>query len=302
MNISNIDEIRFELSSSSEIAQPMSLAVMMFAVALSLKLEHFRFFKENPKVYFTGVISQIIFLPALTVILCYLTNPHPSVALGMILISCCPGGNVSNLLSMFGKANTALSISLTATSSLAAAFITPLSIIFWCGLYSPTQNLLSEITFDKLNFLFNTFLILALPLIIGVSLLYLFPKFAKKIYNSVSLISAICLLLIIVFAFIEYFEVFLQIGISIIVLIIVHNTLAFLLGYISGLTINASKASARSLTFEIGIQNSGLGIVILLTQLDGIGGAGIVAGLWGIWHIIAGLILVGFFRWKDSYV
>jgi BASS family bile acid:Na+ symporter len=302
MNISNIDEIRFELSSSSEIALSLSLAVMMFAVALSLKLEHFRFFKENPKVYFTGVISQIIFLPALTVILCYLTNPHPSVALGMILISCCPGGNVSNLLSMFGKANTALSISLTATSSLAAAFITPLSIIFWCGLYSPTQNLLSEITFDKLNFLFNTFLILALPLIIGVSLLYLFPKFAKKIYNSVSLISAICLLLIIVFAFIEYFEVFLQIGISIIVLIIVHNTLAFLLGYISGLTINASKASARSLTFEIGIQNSGLGIVILLTQLDGIGGAGIVAGLWGIWHIIAGLILVGFFRWKDSYV
>jgi len=302
MNISNIDEIRFELSSSSEIALSVSLAVMMFAVALSLKLEHFRFFKENPKVYFTGVISQIIFLPALTVILCYLTNPHPSVALGMILISCCPGGNVSNLLSMFGKANTALSISLTATSSLAAAFITPLSIIFWCGLYSPTQNLLSEITFDKLNFLFNTFLILALPLIIGVSLLYLFPKFAKKIYNSVSLISAICLLLIIVFAFIEYFEVFLQIGISIIVLIIVHNTLAFLLGYISGLTINASKASARSLTFEIGIQNSGLGIVILLTQLDGIGGAGIVAGLWGIWHIIAGLILVGFFRWKDSYV
>jgi len=302
MNISNIDEIRFELSSSSEIALTVSLAVMMFAVALSLKLEHFRFFKENPKVYFTGVISQIIFLPALTVILCYLTNPHPSVALGMILISCCPGGNVSNLLSMFGRANTALSISLTATSSLAAAFITPLSIIFWCGLYSPTQNLLSEITFDKLNFLFNTFLILALPLLIGVSLLYLFPKFAKKIYNSVSLISAICLLLIIVFAFIEYFEVFLQIGISIIVLIIVHNTLAFLLGYISGLTINASKASARSLTFEIGIQNSGLGIVILLTQLDGIGGAGIVAGLWGIWHIIAGLILVGFFRWKDSYV
>lgn len=302
MNISNIDEIRFELSSSSEIALSVSLAVMMFAVALSLKLEHFRFFKENPKVYFTGVISQIIFLPALTVILCYLTNPHPSVALGMILISCCPGGNVSNLLSMFGRANTALSISLTATSSLAAAFITPLSIIFWCGLYSPTQNLLSEITFDKLNFLFNTFLILALPLLIGVSLLYLFPKFAKKIYNSVSLISAICLLLIILFAFIEYFEVFLQIGISIIVLIIVHNTLAFLLGYISGLTINASKASARSLTFEIGIQNSGLGIVILLTQLDGIGGAGIVAGLWGIWHIIAGLILVGFFRWKDSYV
>ena len=302
MNISNIDEIRFELSSSSEIALSVSLAVMMFAVALSLKMEYFRFFKENPKVYFTGVISQIIFLPTLTVILCYLTNPHPSVALGMILISCCPGGNVSNLLSMFGRANTALSISLTATSSLAAAFITPLSIIFWCGLYSPTQNLLSEITFDKLNFLFNTFLILALPLLIGVSLLYLFPKFAKKIYNSVSLISAICLLLIIVFAFIEYFEVFLQIGISIIVLIIVHNTLAFLLGYISGLTINASKASARSLTFEIGIQNSGLGIVILLTQLDGIGGAGIVAGLWGIWHIIAGLILVGFFRWKDSYV
>ena len=180
MSISNIDEIRFELSSGSEAALSISLALMMFAVALSLKLEHFRFFTENPKIYFTGVISQIIFLPALTVMLCYLTNPHPSVALGMILIACCPGGNVSNLLSMFGKGNTALSVSLTATSSLAAAFITPLSIIFWCGLYEPTQNLLSEITFDKLNFLFNTFLILALPLIMGISLLCLSPDVCQK--------------------------------------------------------------------------------------------------------------------------
>ena len=302
MSISNIDEIRFELSSGSEAALSISLALMMFAVALSLKLEHFRFFKENPKIYFTGVISQIIFLPALTVMLCYLTNPHSSVALGMILIACCPGGNVSNLLSMFGKGNTALSVSLTATSSLAAAFITPLSIIFWCGLYEPTQNLLSEITFNKLNFLFNTFLILALPLIMGISLLCLSPTFAKKIHKSVSLVSAFSLLMIIILSFIEYFEVFLQIGMGIIALIITHNTLAFMLGYVSGLTCNASKTSARSLTFEIGIQNSGLGIVILLTQLEGIGGAGIVAGLWGIWHIIAGLLLVGFSKWKDRHV
>ena len=116
----------------------------------------------------------------------------------------------------------------------------------------------------------------------GISLLCLSPTFAKKIHKSVSLVSAFSLLMIIILSFIEYFEVFLQIGMGIIALIITHNTLAFMLGYVSGLTCNAPKASARSLTFEIGIQNSGLGIVILLTQLEGIGGAGIVAGLWGI--------------------
>ena len=102
--------------------------------------------------------------------------------------------------------------------------------------------------------------------------------------------------MIIILSFIEYFEVFLQIGMGIIALIITHNTLAFMLGYVSGLTCNAPKTSARSLTFEIGIQNSGLGLVLIFSFFAGLGGMALITAWWGIWHLISGIILASI--WK----
>ena len=272
---------------------------MMFAVALGLRTEHFRFFKDNPKIYLAGVFAQIIGLPALTLLICYIVNPPPSVALGMILIACCPGGNTSNLLALFGRANTALSVSLTATSSLAAAFITPISIIFWSQLYAPTHSLFTDINLDKSSFLQNTLIILALPIIIGMLMARFAPYLSTKLQKPLSAIAGLGLIAIIVGACMQYMSVFLQLGITIFALVIAHNGLAFFMGYLSGIISGADKSSKRALTFEVGIQNSGLGIVILLTQLGGLGGAGVVAGLWGTWHIIAGLILVCLFRLND---
>ena len=217
----------------------------------------------------------------------------------MILIACCPGGNTSNLLALFGRANTALSVSLTATSSLAAAFITPISIIFWSQLYAPTQSLLTDINLDKASFLQNTLMILALPIIIGMFMARFAPSLSAKLQKPLSAIAGLGLIAIIVGACLQYMPVFFQLGITIFALVIAHNGLAFLMGYLSGVIFGADKPSRRALTFEVGIQNSGLGIVILLTQLGGLGGAGVVAGLWGTWHIIAGLILVGLFRLND---
>ncbi len=300
MNTTALDEFQLDLGSSSETLLAFILALMMFSVALGLRAEHFRFFKDNPKVYIGGVFSQIIGLPVLTLLLCYVLSPAPSVALGMILIACCPGGNVSNLLAMFGKANTALSVSLTATSSLAAAFLTPISILFWCGLYAPTRNLLTEINLDVTSFLSQTLIILALPLIIGMIIAHFTPKIAEKIQKPLAIISAVGLTAIILFALLRYLPAFKILGFPLLGLVILHNSLAFGLGALTGLVTGADKGSLRALTFEVGIQNSGLGIVILVTQLGGFGGAGAIAGLWGTWHIIGGLILVGLFNWRDK--
>ena len=299
MDAAFLDSINFDLGGGSEIALTLILSLMMFAVALGLRTEHFRFFKENPKVYVAGVLAQIIGLPALTVLICYIVNPPASVALGMILIACCPGGNTSNLLALFGRANTALSVSLTATSSLAAAFITPVSILFWSKLYGPTRELLTEINLDAVSFLLNTLLILALPLLLGMLIAHFAPKLSEKLQKPLSALAGIGLIVIIVGACLQYAPIFLQLGLGIFALVIAHNGLAFLMGYTAGLLSGADKPSRRALTFEVGIQNSGLGIVILLTQLGGLGGAGVVAGLWGTWHVIAGLGLVGLFRWND---
>lgn len=299
MDAELLDSITLDLGGGSEAALAFILSLMMFAVALGLRTEHFRFFKDNPKIYLAGVFAQIIGLPALTLLICYIVNPPASVALGMILIASCPGGNTSNLLALFGRANTALSVSLTATSSLAAAFITPISIIFWSQLYPPTSALLTEINLDKWSFLQNTLIILALPLLLGMLIARFAPAISAKLQKPLSALAGLGLIVIIIGACLQYLPVFFQLGLAIFVLVIVHNGLAFLMGFLAGVITKADIRSRRALTFEVGIQNSGLGIVILLTQLGGLGGAGVVAGLWGTWHIIAGLILVALFRWND---
>ena len=299
MDAELLDSITLDLGGGSELALTLILSLMMFAVALGLRTEHFRFFKDNPKIYFAGVIAQIIGLPALTLLICYMVNPPASVALGMILIACCPGGNTSNLLALFGRANTALSVSLTATSSLAAAFITPVSIIFWSQLYPPTATLLTEINLDKWSFLQNTMMILVLPLLLGMLIARFAPTLSAKLQKPLSALAGIGLIVIIIGACLQYLPIFFQLGFAIFALVITHNGLAFLMGFMAGVLTKADTPSRRALTFEVGIQNSGLGIVILLTQLGGLGGAGVVAGLWGTWHIIAGLVLVALFRWND---
>ena len=148
MDTDALDNFQLDLGSASEIGMAVVLAVMMFAVALGLRPANFAFLKTQPKLYLTGVAAQIIGLPLLTLLLCFIVSPHPSVALGMILIACCPGGNTSNLIALFARANTALSVSLTATSSVMAAIITPISILFWSGLYPPTRALLTDINID----------------------------------------------------------------------------------------------------------------------------------------------------------
>jgi BASS family bile acid:Na+ symporter len=300
MNGTALDDFQLDLGGASEIGMAVVLGVMMFSVALSLRVSHFSFFRTQPALYLSGVAAQIIGLPLLTLGLCFAINPHPSVALGMILIACCPGGNTSNLIALFARANTALSVSLTATSSVFAAFVTPISILFWSGLYPPTRALLTEIDIDVVDFLIQTLVILALPLLLGMLTAAYLPKLAKRIQTPLAIISGIGLLAIIVIASIRFAPAFLALGIGLFAIIILHNGLAFALGNLVARLVRADEPSRRALTIEVGIQNSGLGIVILLTQLGGVGGAGAVAGLWGIWHLIAGTSLAAYWRQKDA--
>lgn len=299
MDAATLDTFTIELGGPSEIAMSVTLALMMFSVALGLKAQHFAFFKTQPRHYIAGVLAQIIGLPVLTLCLVLILKPSASLALGMILVACCPGGNVSNLMALFGRANTALSVSMTATSSLAAAFITPVSIVFWSSLYSPTRYLLTQINFNVIDFLLQTLLILALPVFAGMAISRYAPALAARLQKPLATISGLLLLLIIAVGIYTYRDIFISAGKILFPLVVLHNTLAFMLGYSAGLLTRADTATRRALTFEVGIQNSGLGLVILITQLSGLGGAAAITGAWGIWHLIAGGTMVAVFRWTD---
>ena len=125
-----IDDFTIELGQGSELGLALALAAMMFSVALTLTPSSFGFLRTNPRAFLVGLFAQLVALPCLTLILCYLIAHMPSVALGMILIACCPGGNVSNMLVLLARGNAALSVSLTACSSVSAAFVTPIAITF----------------------------------------------------------------------------------------------------------------------------------------------------------------------------
>lgn len=297
-----IDDFQIDMSGGSDLGLTLVLALMMFTVALSLRLSHFEFLKTQPRIYLGGVAAQIIGLPALTVLICFALNIHASLALGMIIVACCPGGNVSNLISLFARGNTALSVSLTATSSLFAAFLTPVSILFWCGLYGPTRALLSEIDIDPAQFLIQVLIILAIPLLLGMVTAKFLPKFAARVQGPLSAICGVALLAIIVIVTVSLREYIVSLWDALpllIGLIALHNGLAFLLGNLTARAVRADTPSRRAMTIEVGIQNSGLGLVIIVTQLGGIGGATLVVALWGIWHLIAGSLLAGVWRWRD---
>jgi len=285
-----------ELGRAAEIGLAITLATMMFSVALGLRVAHFGFFRKAPYLFVAGVLSQLIGLPLMTLALCYVVVPDPSVALGMILVACCPGGNVSNMLVLLARGDAALSISLTATSSVVAAFLTPVSILFWSSLYAPTAELLGAIDFNAIKFLLQTAIVLALPLLVGMLLARFAPVTAEVIRKPLIALSACGLILITVYGLVKYWQPFVLIGTGLFALVILHNSLAFTLGYLVSRLVKASVAARRAITFEVGIQNSGLGIVILLTQMSGLGAAVAIVGLWGVWHVVAGLLLVILFR------
>ncbi len=224
----------------------------------------------------------------------------PGLALGMILIAACPGGNLSNFFSSIGKANVALSISLTIAASLLAVVFTPLNFEFWGGMLDNTSGILTKVNISFLEMAQTVFFIIVLPLIGGVLIQEKFPVATKKIKKVIKYISFLILILLTVLAFASNYSLFLEYYQYIIALVLAHNALALSVGYIFSRIMKLSKPDSRSITIETGIQNSALGLVIIFSFFDGYGAMALIAGWWGIWHIISGFAISQFFVYREA--
>ena len=294
-----LDSLRVELDPVSQAAIALSLILIMLGVALGLRLSDFRFMREQPGLYAGGVATQVIGLPLITFLLVSVAAPPASVALGMIVVACCPGGSSSNLLTYLSRGDVAYSVSITTTSSLVAAVLTPASILFWSGVYGPTANLLESVNVDPLAFLLQTTALLAAPLATGMILAAKAPRLAAALKRPVTLTGAAMLAGAIVYGTIRFHDTLFPALPLLLPIAVLHNALAFMAGALAARAMGAPKATRRALTFEVGIQNSGLALVILLSQLKGLGGAAAIAAVWGVWHLIAGGFIVGLFRLID---
>ena len=295
----SIDNITLNFGNLNMAFLNLSLAFIMFGVALKLQLDDFRRVISKPFSAVVGILSQFVVLPFLTFALIWLLEPHPSFALGMIMVAACPGGNISNFFSSLSGGNIALSVSLTAITSVLSIVMTPFNLTFWAKLYPPTAALLhQQISLNVTDIFLTIVLILGIPIVFGMLFNRQFPDLAKKLhpymhYGSIAIFAGI-----VVFTFAANFNIFLNYIYLVVFLVFVHNLTALLSGYHLARLFKLPEADRRAISIETGIQNSGLGLILIFAFFDGLGGMAVVAAWWGIWHIFAGLALSYYWKFK----
>lgn len=300
MDVNDLDNLIIVLDPIGQAGVALALMLVMFGVALGLRIDDFGFLVERPLLFIGGVATQVLVLPLVTLALVLVMEPPASVALGMIVVACCPGGAVSNFMTYLSRGNVAVSVALTATSSMLAALLTPASILFWSHTYAPTSKLLRALDVSPMLFVTQTTLLLALPLILGMTVAAKAPDVAARIRRRATLVGVSVLIGVITYGIVYFIDILIPVLSVTGAVVLIHNAAAFATGALAGFVLSRRSTTRRALTFEIGIQNSGLALVILLSQMKGLGGAAAVAVLWGVWHLIAGSLIVGLFRMLDN--
>lgn len=314
--LASLDSVNLALGSGTGLIMSIVLALIMFGIALGIKVDTLKNIFIKPKSIITGLALQWIFLPLVTFLLIMAMNPFltPMVSLGMILVASCPGGNISNFMSSFSKGNVELSVSMTAVSTVFAPVITPFNFWFWGNLYLKFAALSGTLTIPHLVIPFGeifktVFIILGIPIILGVLFARYFPKVTAKIKSPFNIFSIAVFLIMVLGMFIPNWHIFIEYIIFIFILVLIHNACAFGTGYVGATLMKLPRIDRRSITIEVGIQNSGLGLTLLLNSAifrpeiwnnpeTGVmyGGMLFVTAWWGIWHIVSGLAISSVFR------
>lgn len=309
--LQGLDSLSINFGSNGMLIVNIILAVIMFGVALGIKLDMFKEVFKKPKSVILGICLQWFALPAVTFLLVLLLNKWitPMIALGMILVSSCPGGNISNFMSSFAKGNIELSVSMTAITTAFATIMTPFNFFFWGNLYYRVISVAGEV--PKLDIPFwpmfqQVLILLGIPIVLGMLFSHYFPKLTEKIKKPFQIISLVFFIGMVVMSFSQNFELFVKYIIFVFFLVLIHNACALGTGFIGGTLFKVSDLDRRSLTIEVGIQNSGLGLVLLFNPAifppetwHGVyGGMLFITAWWGVWHIVSGLTVASIFRRK----
>ena len=301
-----IDSIQVNLNAGGMNTINIILAFVMYGVALGIKPQIFVDVFRKPKSVLLGMLCQLVLLPAFTCGLAILLTGwiSPMMGLGMILVAACPGGNISNFMSSLGKANIELSVSLTAISTALAIFLTPFNFWLWGTLYLNSAAVTADIprlVIPLMDVFKTIFILLGIPLVLGILTSQFLPKVADALKKPLQWLSIIIFLALVVLSFSSNIDAFLVSVKYIFVVVLIHNLLALGIGYSVGTIGKVPFRDRRTLTIETGIQNSGLGLVLLLgtsifANFPPHGGMLVITAWWGIWHIISGLTVATVFN------
>ncbi len=295
----SVDLIKINFSQDNLLVLNLGMAFIMFAISLDIKKEDFENLFIHPKPAVIGMIAQLVIMPLMTLGLVFLFNPPPSVALGMIAISACPGGNNSNYATHLAKGKTALAITTTSISVLFSIVSMPFLIWLGSNVIQSISHLGKPVSLNAFEMMKIVALLIVLPLLLGMLVSYKLPKLADKIRKPFKIISFSLFFLLIIGALLANIQNIMNYVGKVFFIVLVLNALALATGYWFSRLNKLTEAESRAVSFETGIHNVTLALIIIFNFFDGLGGMALVAAWYGIWDLISGFALAMWWSKRD---
>lgn len=259
------------------------LGIVMFGMGMTLKIDDFKLILKEPKGVFIGIVSQFVIMPSLAFALAKIFQLPPEVAVGVILVGCCPGGTSSNVMTYLSKGNTALSVTITSCTTLLAPFMTPALIYLLASEWLPVSFSAMFLSVVK---------VVLVPIVLGIIAQVLFKPVVEKGVDILPTVSVVAIVLIVAGVVSGSRDKILETGLLIFAVVILHNCLGYLFGYLVGKLFKMKYEDKKAVSIEVGMQNSGLGAQLAITHFDPV--AAVPSAIFSFWHNISGPILATF--------
>ena len=253
------------------------LGIIMFGMGLTLKFKDFKQVITAPKEVITLVVAQYTIMPLLAVGQVFLFQLPPEIAIGVILVGCSPGGTSSNVMTYLAKGNMALSVTATSVSTLLAPIVTPALTLLLASAWLPVSFSAMFISIIQ---------IVLVPIALGVAVQYLLGSKVEQAIGVLPLISVIGIIGVITAVVSNNVENILASGLLIFAVVILHNLLGYLVGFLLGKVLRFDLRDTKTLSIEVGMQNSGLAATLAATHFSPI--AAVPGALFSVWHNISG--------------
>ena len=267
------------------------LGVVMFGMGLTLNLQDFRIVFSRPKDVIIGCLAQFTMMPLLAWVLARLFSLDEALALGVVLVGCCPGGTASNVITYLAKGDLALSVGMTGVSTLLAPLLTPLLTWALAG---------KSINVDVAGMLLSILWVVILPIVIGLLVKGLWPKLTEQATDYLPAFSSIAIALIVAIIISANASRLLAGGLLIVLVVVLHNVCGLGLGYLTGRLLGLSEPKKRAIAIEVGMQNSGLASSLATIHFAAYPLATVPGAIFSVWHNISGAIVAYLFRKKPS--
>ena len=263
------------------------LGVVMFGMGLTLKLQDFKVVFSRPKDVIVGCIAQFTVMPLLAWGLARLFSLDEALALGVVLVGCCPGGTASNVITYLAKGDLALSVGMTGVSTLLAPFLTPLLTWALAG---------KSVDVDVASMFLSILWVVILPIVLGLLVRGLWPKLTEKATDYLPAVSSIAIALIVAIVISANADKLLAGGLMIVLVVMLHNVCGLSLGYLTGRLLGLSEAKKRAVSIEVGMQNSGLASSLATIHFAAYPLATIPGAIFSVWHNLSGAAVAYLYR------